>query len=397
MTDEAQTPPRKRKFLLILLTLAILVAAAAWAAYWIHYGQFHQTTDDAYVAGHVVQITSQVSGTVTEVLAVDTQRVRAGRLLIKLDETDSRIAVEKAEAELAEAVRDVRTLFAAPEALRAAQTEREIEVAKARDDLARRRSIAAGGAIPAEELAHATTHLASTEAQLAQARENLATSLARTAGTDIARHPTVAAAAAKFKEAYVNHRRNAIVAPVDGVVAKRAVQPGQRVSPGGTLMAVVPLDAVWVEANFKEVQLKRMHIGQPVVLNADLYGGDQKYHGRIVGLGAGTGSAFAILPAQNATGNWIKLVQRVPVRIALDPGELASHPLRIGLSMSVDVDTSAQNTAVADPPGGAMPAAMAAPVSPGNADAMDAAERRAREIVQANLAKPDPSWPNKSR
>ncbi len=395
MSDPAPAPtanPVRRKRLLVLLTAICLLAGAAWAAYWTLHGQYHQTTDDAYVAGHVVQVTAQIAGTVATVAAVDTEFVRAGSQLVKLDETDSHIALDKAEAELAEAVRDARVLFAAPAALRAAQRDREIEVARARDDLARRRSIAAGGAIPDEEVAHAAARLASAEAQLTQAREQLATSLARIAGSDVARHPAVAAAAAKFNEAYVNHRRTSIVAPVDGVVAKRAVQPGQRVSPGGTLMAVVPLASVWVDANFKEVQLKRMRIGQPVAMHADLYGGDQTYHGRVVGMGAGTGSAFAILPAQNATGNWIKLVQRVPVRIALDPAELAAHPLRIGLSMSVDVDTSQP---AADLPDAVRDAP--APAVAGNAVAMEAAERRARDIIRANLATLAPSWPSQRR
>ena len=393
MSDPAPTAnPVRRKRLLVLLTVAFLLAGAAWAAYWYLHGRHHQVTDDAYIAGHVVQITSQVAGTVATVAAVDTEFVRAGTLLVKLDETDSRIALDKAEAELAEAVRDARVLFAAPEELRAALRDREVEVARARADLARRRGLAAGGAVPEEEIAHAAARLASAEAQLAQTREQLATSLARIAGNDIVRHPAVAVATAKFNEAYVNHRRTSIVAPVDGVIAKRAVQPGQRVSPGGTLMAVVPLDTVWVDANFKEVQLKRMRVGQPVTMNADLYGGDQTYHGRVAGMGAGTGSAFAILPAQNATGNWIKLVQRVPVRIALDPADLAAHPLRIGLSMSVDVDTSQQ---AAD-----LPDAMRhvpAPAVSGNAVAMEAAERRARDIIRANLATSASSWPSRRR
>lgn len=389
MTDPAPAPtanPARRKRLLIGLTTILIAAAGAWTAYWALHGRFHETTDDAYVAGHVVMVTSQVAGTVTAVSAVDTDFVEAGAPLVQLDETDSRLALANAEADLARAVRDVSALFANQGALRAATRLRDTEVAKAREDLRRRRVLAGTGALPEEEIAHAAADLASAEALLAQAHENLAANIAQTLGTDIATHPAVVTAAARLMDAVVNHHRTAIVAPVGGLVAKRTVQPGQRVSPGGTLMAVVPLDAAWVDANFKEVQLKRMRIGQPARLTADVYGSGQIYHGRVVGLGAGTGSAFAILPAQNATGNWIKLVQRVPVRIALDATELADHPLRIGLSMSVDVDTHDEHTPPNDQ---AAPAVAPAPrISPGNSAALRAAEQRVREIIKANRTPP---------
>jgi len=401
MTDPAPAPtanPARRKRLLLVLTAVIVTAAGAWAAYWALHGRFHETTDDAYVAGHVVMVTSQVAGTVSGVSAVDTDFVAAGRPLVKLDETDSRLALENAEADLARAVRDVRTLFANQGALRAAKTHRETEVARAREDLRRRQVLAGSGALPDEEVAHATADLASAEALLAQAQENLTANIAQTVGTDIATHPTVATAVAKLKDAFVNHHRTTIVAPVSGLVAKRTVQPGQRVSPGGTLMAVVPLDAVWVDANFKEVQLKRMRMGQPAILTADVYGTGQVYHGRIAGLGAGTGSAFAILPAQNATGNWIKLVQRVPVRIALDTRELAEHPLRIGLSMSVDIETRDENTSSSrDDRPGSPSIDPASSVSLVHSTALNAAEQRVREIIKANLTPSEVTWPNKSR
>ena len=398
MIDPAPTAnPARRKRLLILLTIVIVAATGAWVAYWTLHGRFHETTDDAYVAGHVVMVTSQVAGSVTGVSAVDTDFVEAGAPLVKLDETDSRLALENAEAELARAVRDVRTLFANQGALRAAKSHRETEVAKAREDVRRRQVLAGSGALPEEEVAHATADLASAEALLTQAHESLTANIAQTVGTDIATHPTVATAVARLKDAVVNRHRTAIVAPVSGIIAKRTVQPGQRVSPGGTLMAVVPLDAVWVDANFKEVQLKRMRIGQPALLTADVYGSGQTYHGRIVGLGAGTGSAFAILPAQNATGNWIKLVQRVPVRIALDARELAEHPLRIGLSMSVDIDTHEENGPSNDNRVPSLSVASASPVSPGNSTALHAAEQRVREIIKANLTPSEATWPNKSR
>lgn len=377
----ASPEPSQRNRLLLLLGLVVGATLIGWAGYWWLHGRFHEVTEDAYVAGHVVQVSSQVTGTVTGVAVVDTDLVKVGTLLVKLDETDARVALENAEAALARAVRDVRSLFANQAGLAAVTQQRELDLARARDDLRRRQDVAGSGALSAEELAHAQAGYAAAEAALKQAREQFAANAAQTAGTRAENHPTVAAAAARYKEAYLNHHRTEIPAPVTGLVAKRTVQTGQRVSPGSPLMAVVPLDAVWVDANFKEVQLRQMRIGQPAILTADLYGRGTEYHGRVAGIGAGTGSAFAILPAQNATGNWIKLVQRVPVHIVLDPRELAVRPLRIGLSMSVDIDTQTEPAAEAT-----LPPPSATPVSEGNTRAMAMAEQRVGEIIAAHLA-----------
>jgi membrane fusion protein (multidrug efflux system) len=217
--------------------------------------------------------------------------------------------------------------------------QRQSDLARANDDLKRRQAVAETGAVSGEDIAHARDAVSSAQAALDAARQQAEANHALTDRTSIEQHPNVQAAASKVRDAYLSYARNTLPAPVTGYVARRSVQVGQRVAPGNPLMAIVPLDGVWVDANFKEGQLRHMRIGQPVTLTADVYGSSVKYHGRVVGFSAGTGAAFATLPAQNATGNWIKVVQRLPARIQLDQNELNAHPLRIGLSMQVDVDT----------------------------------------------------------
>jgi len=328
----------KRKRMMTLLVIVILIAAIAYGLYYFLVARFHEDTDDAYVSGNVVQITPQVTGTVIAVNADDTQIVKEGDPLVVLDPADSRVALEQAEANLAQVVRQVRGLFADDSQYQAQVAQRQSDLSRAQDDLKRRMTVAQTGAVSQEEISHARDAVASAQAALDAAQQQLAANRALTANTTIANHPNVQAAAAKVRDAYLNNARNVLPAPVTGYVAKRSVQVGQRVSPGTPLMAIVPLEAVWVDANFKEVQLKHMRIGQPVQLTADVYGNSVKYNGKVIGFSAGTGSAFSLLPAQNATGNWIKVVQRLPVRIGLDPKELEKHPLRIGLSMQVDVN-----------------------------------------------------------
>ncbi|NPT59510.1 EmrA/EmrK family multidrug efflux transporter periplasmic adaptor subunit [Paraburkholderia elongata] len=327
----------KRKRMMTLLVIVILIAAVAYGLYYFLDARFHEDTDDAYVNGNVVQITPQVTGTVIAVNADDTQTVKAGDPLVVLDPADARVALEQAEANLAQTVRQVRGLFADDNQYQAQVAQRESDLSRAQDDLKRRMTVAQTGAVSLEEISHARDAVKSAQASVDAAQQQLASNRALTANTTIANHPNVQAAAAKVRDAYLNNARNNLPAPVTGYVAKRSVQVGQRVSPGTPLMAIVPLGGVWVDANFKEVQLKHMRIGQPVELTADVYGSSVVYHGKVVGFSAGTGSAFSLLPAQNATGNWIKVVQRLPVRIALDPQELEKHPLRIGLSMQADV------------------------------------------------------------
>jgi membrane fusion protein (multidrug efflux system) len=328
----------KRKRMMTLLVLVIVIAAIAYGLYYFLVARFSESTDDAYVNGNVVQITPQVTGTVIAVNADDTQTVKIGDPLVQLDPADSRIALQQAEANLGQTVRQVRGLFADDSQYEAQVAVRQADLSRAQDDLRRRMEVAQTGAVSQEEISHARDTVKSASAALDAAQQQLAANRALTANTTIADHPNVMAAAARVRDAYLANARNMLPAPVTGYVAKRSVQVGQRVSPGTPLMSVVPLNAVWVDANFKEVQLKHMRIGQPVEMTADVYGSSVVYHGKVVGFSAGTGSAFSLLPAQNATGNWIKVVQRLPVRVALDPAELEKHPLRIGLSMQVDVN-----------------------------------------------------------
>jgi membrane fusion protein (multidrug efflux system) len=327
----------KRRTMMTLVAVVILIAAIAYALYYFLDARFYESTDDAYVNGNVVQITPQVSGTVIGVNADDTQIVKAGDPLVTLDPADSRVALEQAEANLAQTVRQVRTLFVNNNSYAAEVVLRQAMLSQAQQDLRRRMSVSQSGAVSGEELSHAQDAVKTAQASLDAAQQQLASNRSLTENTSVTQHPNVLAAAAKVRDAYINYARNTMPAPVTGYVAKRSVQVGQRVAPGTPLMAIVPLGGVWVDANFKEVQLRHMRVGQPVELVADVYGSAVRYHGKIVGFSAGTGSAFSLLPAQNATGNWIKVVQRLPVRIALDPQELDKHPLRIGLSMTADV------------------------------------------------------------
>jgi membrane fusion protein (multidrug efflux system) len=374
--------PKRRKLIVGILGTFLLLGLA-WAAYWAIVLRWSEATDDAYVNGDVVQITSQVPGTVVRISANDTDFVQAGTPLVQLDTADARVALDEAESTLAKTVRQVRNLFETSGQLEEAVRLRETDLAKAREDLKRREKLASTGAVSGEELQHARDQVAAAEAGVAAAKRQLAAQHALIDKTTIEDHPDVKNAAARVREAYLAYARTTLPAPVSGYVAKRTVQLGQRISPGTPLMAVVPLDDVWVDANFKEGQLRDMRVGQPATLTADLYGGRFEYHGKVIGFGAGTGGAFALLPAQNASGNWIKIVQRVPVRIALDHEDLAKHPLQVGLSMQVKVDTH-------DRSGERLPRAL--PTKTADATAVFArlderAEARVRGIIAANEGK----------
>lgn len=332
---------KRRRVMLRIAGLFLFLGLAA-SVYWLLIARYSEATENAYVQGNVVQITAQMAGTVSRVHVDDTQRVQAGQVLVELDAADAQTSVAQAEAQLAQTVREVRTLYAAQAQSNAQLQQKQIELQRAEDDLQRRRNLAGTGAVAGEELRHAEAAVHSQRAAVLAAREQLASGQALTQGVQVREHPNVLRAAARLREALLSLQRTVLLAPVSGQIAKRNVQLGQRINAGAPLMAVVPLDQLWVEANFKESQLRKMRLGQPVVLHSDLYGSAVEYHGRILGLAAGTGGAFALLPAQNATGNWIKVVQRLPVRIALDARELAEHPLRIGLSMQVDVDLHEQ-------------------------------------------------------
>lgn len=349
-------PPKKsksnrRKYLLIA-SIVIALALIGYGIYWFVFLRHYENTDDAYVAGNVVQVTPQVGGTVVSITADDTELVQAGRPLVQLDDADARVALDGATAQLAQAVREVRTLFVNNGTLSATIALRNAEVTRARADLARRQELISTGAVSTEELDHAKSAVQSALSAATAAREQLTSNQVFTDRTSVAQHPNVLRAAGQVQTAYLALARTALPAPITGYVAKRSVQVGQRVAPGMPLLSIVPLNALWVDANFKEVQIARMRIGQPATLHSDLYGSDVVFHGKVAGLAAGTGSAFALLPTQNASGNWIKVVQRVPVRITLDPAELAAHPLRLGVSMQVytDIAQSGGNSLTSNQP-----------------------------------------------
>ncbi|WIW00068.1 efflux RND transporter periplasmic adaptor subunit [Kinneretia aquatilis] len=360
MSDIQASKPEsnpKRKKALTVLTLAVLAGGIGYSVFETMVGRRYEQTDNAYVNANVVQITPLVAGTVRAIHADDTDFVRAGQPLVSLDAADARVALEQAQSQLAQTVREVRGLYANNSTLQAQIRARDSEVRRAevqlatlQADVARRAPLLATGAIGREEYEHATAQVASAKSALQTAQSALLTAQEQlnanqvlTEGVSVEQHPNVQRAAARVREAFLALQRVEVPAPVDGWIARRSVQLGQRVAAGAPLMSVVGLQQVWVDANFKEGQLARLHIGQPATLVADVYGKKVEFKGQIAGLGAGTGAAFALLPAQNATGNWIKVVQRVPVRIALDPKQVAEHPLRVGLSMNVSVDVQDQS------------------------------------------------------
>jgi membrane fusion protein (multidrug efflux system) len=343
MTEQTNHTPQSRRKLALGLCAAVLAAAAgiAWSSPGVlGIGWNSQQTEDAYVEGNLVHVTPQVAGTVTRIAADNTDFVRPGEVLVQLNDVDARLALDRAEAALARSARQVRSQLAGVGQLRSTVVQRESDLARAESDLARRRQLADTGAVSGEDIRHADDAVGAARAALNAARQQVDAARALVDGTTLEQHPDVLSSVAGVRDASLGLARTTLAAPVGGIVARRNVQIGQRVAQGAPLMAIVPLDQMWVTANLKETQLKDVRIGQPVAVTSDVYGADVVFHGRVAGQEAGTGSAFAAVPAQNATGNWIKVVQRVPVRIALDAQELARHPLRLGLSMKVAIDTS---------------------------------------------------------
>jgi membrane fusion protein, multidrug efflux system len=362
----AKRPGANRQRLFLILGAVIVVGGLVWLLDWFFVGSHHVTTDDAYVNADVADITPLVSGPIIAAPATDTLPVKRGEVLVVIDPADFKIALAADEAALGQAVRKVQGYFANYDAQSAMTTAKgadidharatllsaQADLAKARTDLQRRQALVHDGAVSGDELTIAENRVRETEAAVSGAQAALAESQADRlnavgqakaanvliANADVASNPEVAAAQSKVDQAKLDLERTVIRAPLDGIIAKNVVEIGQRVTAGTELMTVVPIQAVYVDANFKEDQVRRMRLGQPAVLTSDLYGGAVKFHGTVEGLAGGTGSAFAVIPAQNATGNWIKIVQRLPVRIRLDPRELRDHPLRVGLSMNVDVD-----------------------------------------------------------
>lgn len=337
-------PYRRKRNLTLVTLLFIIIALGVTLAYFLFW-QHEEETEDAYVAGHLVQITPQITGTVRKVMFDDTELVKKGDVLITLDDSDFQLAYDRAQNELIQAIRQNKQQTATNSQAKAQVLLRKADLARAQADLRRRELLSGTDAISGEELSHARAAVVQAQAAL-KAVEAAETSAQAAIGNNIPlrQQPAVQTAVSRIKDAWLNLQRTQIHAPIAGQVAKRNVQVGQRITQGVPLMAVVPLDNLWVDANFKESQLRKMRIGQSVEMVSDLYGSKVVYHGKVMGLSAGTGSAFSLLPAQNATGNWIKVVQRVPVRISLDPRELRTNPLRMGLSMTVKVDISESGT-----------------------------------------------------
>jgi membrane fusion protein (multidrug efflux system) len=338
----AAPPPKKiskhRKHILVVLSLIFLIIAIIWFLYWLFWGQFHEYTDDAYVSGNLVRLMPQVAGTVAAINTDDTQLAQAGQALVKLDDADMRLQFERAQAALANTVRKVRQYYDNVYQAQASVIISQADLQNAKFDVDRRQGLVGERAISREEMEHYSITLRSAQAHFDLTKAQLDAATALVANTSLYNHPEVIKAETNLKNAYLNLARTTIISPVTGYVAKRNVQVGQQITLGTSLMAIVPLNEVWIDANYKESQLERLRIGQNVELTVDAYG-SVTFHGKIQGFSSGTGSAFDLLPPQNATGNWIKIVQRLPVRIALDPDELKQHPLRIGLSVRVTTNT----------------------------------------------------------
>jgi membrane fusion protein (multidrug efflux system) len=377
----AATDPRKRRRVLLVVAGLFVLAALAWFLLWLLVFSKRVKTDNAYVGGNQVAISAQVPGTVVAILADDTQRVEAGQVLVKLDSTDAEIRLQQARSALAQAVRGVRQQTSSASGADARLAASRIDLKKAEADLQRHLPLLAAHAESPEVVQHLRDGVEQARAAVTAAQAQADAAHAAIEGTDVAKNPAVMQARANFRAAWVATQRNAIYAPVSGYVAQRSVQLGNSVQPGQQLMTVVPLHNLWIEANFKESQLRHIRIGQPATIESDTYGDDAEFHGKVVGLGAGTGSVFSLLPAQNATGNWIKVVQRVPVRISLDNAELDKHPLRIGLSTTVKVDITNDNGRVLAAAPASQPVAQTT-VYEQMASKADAA---AEQVIRANL------------
>lgn len=336
----SEAPAGKRRKVLGLIAVVFIVIGLLWGLFWLLVLSKRERTDDAYVNGNKVVISAQVSGTVIAVLTDDTQLVKAGQVLVRLDPIDAATALARSASALGQAVRQVRQQKLNAEQYDSMIVTRRLEQARVEADLAKREPLLADSAIAPEEVRHARESVFLARAALTQAQRQATAAHALVDGTGVEDNPAVLQAKAAYRDAWIAAQRNAVVAPVPGYVAERSVQLGQHVTAGQALMTVIALNALWVDANFKEVQLRHLRIGQPAEVRSDLYGGSFVYHGHVKGMSAGTGAAFALLPAQNASGNWIKVVQRVPVRIQLDDADLAKSPLRVGLSATVTVDTS---------------------------------------------------------
>lgn len=336
-TNEAKK--HRQKWILINVISFFVLCIVVYLIYWLVWGQFKESTDDAYVNGNMIVLTPQIDGIVTTILTDNTQLVEAGQVLAELDPHDYEIAFEKSKADLAETVRQVVQLFLKVDELDAKREVSQANLLRASLDYKHRQPLVADGSVSREEFEHSETTFYAAYFSLAEVAKELQAARAEVENTTIATHPKVEQSKTALQKAFLALHRCKVLAPARGIITQRKAQVGQWVKAADPLMALVPIEQMWVDANFREVSLKYLRIGQPVKLVSDMYGGDMPYQGHVVGLNPGTGSVFSILPPQNATGNWIKIIQRVPVKISLDPTELKEHPLVLGLSMTVTVDT----------------------------------------------------------
>lgn len=349
VTQDPQQPKKAkktRKRALLILAVVFVIIGVAYLTYWFLVSRHFQETDDAYVAGNQTQVMAQVSGSVNKVWFDDTDFVKKGDVLVTLDRTDAEQAFEKAQTALATSVRQTHQLIINGRQYQASIELQKTALDQALADLKRREPLGAANLIGREDLQHARDAVATAKAQLEVAMQQYNANQAMILNTSLENQPAVKQSAAELRDAWLAMQRTQVVSPINGYVSRRSVQVGSQITPSTPLLAIVPAENLWIDANFKETQLAGVRIGQPATVVSDIYGDDVVYHGKVVGLDMGTGSVFSLLPAQNATGNWIKVVQRLPVRIELDPQEVAKHPLRIGLSTLVKVDTSNRDGAV---------------------------------------------------
>lgn len=338
-TSSNNKSQQRKKGLSIFILLLLLISIGS-AAYWFFFIKGFEETEDAYVSGNQVMVSAQVAGNISKINVDNMDPVQAGDVLLELDDTNAKLSFEQAKSNLANAVRQVSQLNYTVKQLKSAVRANEITLAQAQGNLNRRVQLVKDGAIDKESFQHAKEAVELAKANLTTSQNQLGANQALLLDGPLSEQPQIQSAVSNLKQAWLNLERTKIRSPIKGYIARRNAQVGQAVSVGGALMAVVTTDQMWLDANFKETQLTHMRIGQPVEIHFDLYGKDKTFNGKVVGIEMGTGSAFSLLPTQNATGNWIKVVQRVPVRIQLDPQQLAENPLRIGLSATVKVNVS---------------------------------------------------------
>jgi membrane fusion protein (multidrug efflux system) len=387
----ASEPPEHhsaRKRWIWFLSLFFITVAIIFTLYWVIIGQFYETTNDAYVSGNSIRIMPEISGRIVDIMADETDRVTKGQIVIKLDPADAVVALQKAESQFALTVRQVSQLYQNVSQLQSNLALQQDNLQRTQEDYKRRQGLVVEQSISQEALEHAKLDVDSASAAVQDAKYQLDSALGLISQTDLYHHPQVLQAAANLRAAYLAWQRTTLYAPDSGYIAKRVAEVGQEVTPNTTLMVLVPLSQVWVDANFKESQLKNIRIGQPVTLTADAYGKGLKYHGVVIGFNPGTGSAFDLLPPQNATGNWIKIVQRLPVRILINSQQLQKYPLQIGLSMTTKVDTHQRNGQVLSQ----VPQETILYQTPGDSDALRQVNQIIQKIMLSNA--PNVSLPN---